>query len=546
MKLPDLKFKDGIVKTKQVKFGGLNCTAAASDGELVDMKNLTSDHSPVLSVRDKRKMIFKMENPGGMFFWGELCWADGEEFYYCYDGDVVGAVSSGEKTFAHMGGWIVILPDKLCYNVNSLEMKQMEANWHGNALTFGNGKRYGETAAANAISCAGVNWNEYFRAGDAVEISGCKTHPENNISAIIREIEGQILHFSENVFTLDGTDGVTEYTEEGSLSICRKVPDLKYICEHDNRLWGCSEDTIYVSKPGDPFNWYVYDGLESDAWTLKPLSAGPFTGVTSYRGYVTFFKEDYVYKIYGSVPSNFQAVGTAALGLLDGCSKSLAIAGETLFYLGRSGIMAYTGGIPQLIGQELGAERFVGAVAGSDGLKYYVCLQDMTGRWQIYVYDTQRRLWHKEDNTKVLCFVRWSGALCYLNAEGEVWVIDASNIAAMKNPPATSSAEPDTAWLAEFADFTENDPNHKGVSKLQLRLEIEAGAQVHVHIQFDSDGVWHHVRSITGVARKRSYYLPITPRRCDHYRIRLSGTGMCKVYSMTRESYSGSEFKTWR
>ena len=39
---------------------------------------------------------------------------------------------------------------------------------------------------------------------------------------------------------------------------------------------------------------------------------------------------------------------------------------------------------------------------------------------------------------------------------------------------------------------------------------------------------------------KRSYYLAIIPRRADHYRLKLTGKGGCRVYSLTREISIGS------
>ena len=51
MKLPNMKFADGIAKGKQIKFGGLNHSRGARDGELWDLKNLTIDHYPLLASR---------------------------------------------------------------------------------------------------------------------------------------------------------------------------------------------------------------------------------------------------------------------------------------------------------------------------------------------------------------------------------------------------------------------------------------------------------------------------------------------------------------
>lgn len=316
------------------------------------------------------------------------------------------------------------------------------------------------------------------------------------------------------------------------------MPELKYLCENENRLWGCTDTTIYASKLGDVFNWNVYDGLDTDAYAVDTGSAGAFTGCVSYLGYPIFFKEEHIYKIYGSVPSNFEVMGSATLGLAAGSAGSLAIAGEVLFYLSRSGIMAYTGGIPQAVGTAFGTKRFKDAVGGSDGLKYYVSMQDETGSWGLYVYDTQKGLWHKEDEIHVTHFTAYGGGLYMLSQEGDVWLPGGGEA------PADSEAEETVEWLAWFADFTEEEPGKKGIGKLQLRLELEEGASVEVWLMFDSDGQWHRAGGIVGEGAKRSYYLPIIPRRSDHYTLKLTGTGGCRVHSLTREYYYGSELKS--
>lgn len=93
----------------------------------------------------------------------------------------------------------------------------------------------------------------------------------------------------------------------------------------------------------------------------------------------------------------------------------------------------------------------------------------------------------------------------------------------------------------EFADFVEHDPNKKGTSKIQVRVELDAGATLDVDIQFDSDGVWHRVRTLTA-STKRSFALPIIPRRSDHFRIKLTGKGGWRLWSLVRENYIGSDY----
>lgn len=256
--------------------------------------------------------------------------------------------------------------------------------------------------------------------------------------------------------------------------------------------------------------------------------------------YPVFFKEDHIYKVYGSMPSNFEVMGSATLGVADGSAGSLAIAGETLFYLSRTGIVAYSGGIPQPVGQAFGLERKKNAVAGSDGLKYFVSMQGENGGWGLHVYDTQTGMWHTEDETRATHFARWGGNLYLLSGDGDIWAVGRPQ----GIEPDAEGWEGSFSWKAEFGDFTEGSPNKKGVSKIQIRLELDEGAEVQVWLQFDTDGEWQKVSSALGEGAKRSYYLPIIPRRGDHYRMKLEGAGGCRVYSLVREFYAGSELKS--
>ena len=500
MRLPQVSYADGIKTAKQDEFAGLNHNLGAKDGELWDMRNLCSDYSPLLATRSRRMLYKTLQDPGGLFCWDKLCWVDGTTFYY--DGVAKGTVTAGRKTFTALGAYIVIFPDKAYYNTAADEFGNLEATWTGASLTFTNGKLYEEDAEANCIQAEGVNWEDYFKAGDAVTIAGCTKHTENNKTPVIREIDGDKLYFYEYIFTLDGEDGVTPYTETGELSVSRTVPDLLFVCENENRLWGCDKTTIYASKLGDIFNWNVYEGLATDSYSVDTGSAGSFTACISFLGYPIFFKEDHIYKVYGSIPTNFEVMGSATLGVAAGSDRSLAIAGEILFYHSRAGIMAYSGGIPQPVGAAFGVERF-------------------------------------EDATQSTHFARCAGNLYLLDEGGNIWIT--GNI---QNPPEEATMEDAFDWMAEFADWCEDSPNKKGVSKLLLRLEVDEGAEVQLFIMFDSTGEWIAVNGTLEGGVKRSYTLPIVPRRGDHYRIKLEGHGGCRVYSLAREYYDGSSLKS--
>ena len=537
MRLPQVPYADGIKQGKQDQFKGLNHNLGAKDGELWDMRNLTSDYYPLLATRPPRLLYRTLTAPGGLFCWEKLCWVDGTTFYY--DGAAKGTVTAGQKQFTALGAYIVIFPDKAYYNTLTGEFGSLESTWSGSSLTFTNGKLYDEDADANCIQASGVNWGNYFQAGDAVTISGCTKHPENNKTPIIRGVDGDKLYFYEYVFTLDGEDGVTPYTETGTLTVSRTVPDLQFVCENENRLWGCAGNTIYASKLGDIFNWNVYDGLATDSYSVDTGSAGSFTACISYLGYPIFFKPDHIYKVYGSIPTNFEVMGSATLGVAEGSAGSLAVAGEVLFYLSRAGIMAYSGGIPQPVGAAFGVERFKNAAAGSDGLKYYVSMQGADGGHLLFVYDTQRGLWHIEDATHATHFAQCGGNLYMLSEDGKIWII--GNI---QDPPEGTTPEGAVPWMAEFTDWTDENPNKKGISKILVRLEVEEDATAELFIRYDSRGEWEQVNGTLEAEAKRSYTLPVIPHRADHYRLRFQGTGTCRIYSLAREYFDGSSLKS--
>ena len=91
----------------------------------------------------------------------------------------------------------------------------------------------------------------------------------------------------------------------------------------------------------------------------------------------------------------------------------------------------------------------------------------------------------------------------------------------------------------EFGDIMENTMDRKGVSRLQMRVTLEEGAEMRIFIQYDSEGVWRNVKRLAAT-KKKSFSFPVAVRRCDHYRIKIEGTGYWELHSMAREFCVGS------
>lgn len=537
MSLPRVPYADSLNKTQQTQFGGYNHTRAAGDGELWDMGNLWAGNFPALSVRPRRALVTTLREPHGLAAGDVLAWVDGDQLYY--GGKAVGTVERSDKQMAFLGDRLIIFPDKKVYNPfdNSLTAIENEFSSGAGKVTFKNGTYTGEPADANTLVCEGADFGSLFKVGDGVTISGCTKHPENNRIFVIREIseDGNELRGYENSFVLDSDDEAMnkEYTEPGVITVKRECPTLNFVFAHENRIWGCDDANIYASKFADPFNFYAYDGLDSSSWYSEDLQPGNFTSGVSYYGFPCFFKNDQVYKVYGAIATEFRHMGAANLGVEPGSGNSPATAGETLFYLSRAGVVRYKGGLPHLIDAAFGDVEYHDAVGGTDGKRYYVSMHDDDDVPHLFVYETDNQAWYRHDGLDVQRFA-WNDGLYALCENGELWYMGHGS-----QVPEGAVEEGPVEWFAETADFTDGTPNRKGVHRLEMRCELDEGSTLTVKIQFDS-GAWQTIKTITA-NKKQSHLLPIIPRRCDHYRIRLEGKGDAWIYGLTRSRYEGSE-----
>ena len=147
----------------------------------------------------------------------------------------------------------------------------------------------------------------------------------------------------------------------------------------------------------------------------------------------------------------------------------------------------------------------------------------------------------KEDDPELLGMTYDQGTVYGLvkkDENGGNRIIDISGSGNPFDGETAQETEPVESF-AEFGDFTDGSLNRKAMSKLQLRMELEDGASVQISVQYDG-GEWETLWYITQ-GKKRSIQIPIVPRRCDHYRLKIAGTGMWRLYAMARERYEGSE-----
>lgn len=365
----------------------------------------------------------------------------------------------------------------------------------------------------------GDNNFDEIKIGDTVEITGC-VNTTNNITFIVENVQGNTICAAEDVFS----EG-----EEETFTIRRKMPQLDFVCEKDNRLFGVSntDKTIYVSALGDPTSYFIYSGLSTDSFSVAVGGEGNFVACNKYSDSVLFWKKNKLYKLIGSSPSDFAIYSYDVDGVDEHAHKSIQIINETLYYKGSCGVYAYNGAVPALISECFGEKRFTDAVAGTDGRYYYLSATDVAnGQSYLLSYDTRTGLWLIEERIKCLDFARTSDGLYYATEDGVYKMGEESRGTKFE-------------WLARWAPIYELINGKRSYSRILMRVSLPRGSYITVKIRCDG-GAWQEAGKIIG---RTENVVPITIpiNRCDKFELELSGNGECTILDIMREYHVGSE-----
>lgn len=515
-------YLNGISKSKAqlVNFRGYNANIYAGDGEFSDMCNMSGDHYPVLSTRQKRGKYRKLTKANGLFAKEKLAWVDGKEVYY--DGVHIGDVETdGEKQFASMGAYLLIFPDKMIYNTYTGKYRSMVAEDAVYAVPGGNI----------------VSDNERFKAGQKIEALFGNLRDRKRIFQIVEVVQDPQRQLSVvDVETGETPDYEGAFDDPDVVSVSFDirtiVPDMDFIVESENRLWGCSSQNheIYACKLGEPEEWNCFEGISTDSYAVTVGTDGDFTGAAVHLSYVMFFKEDCVHAIYGTRPSNFQITTTKMQGVEKGSSRSLSTVNGALYYKSPYGICRYSGSIPQDVSEALGNERYGKAQAGAFGDRLYVSMEDGQGNWKLYVFCERTGLWHVEDTVQARYFTPYEGNLYYLQGNDIMAVRCAEGM----------EKETDFEWSAKLYRFDEGSLDRKYISKLQFRLALDEGAWMEVWLSYDGSGEWERVMRIDEHPAV-PFTVPVLPRRCDTMELKMAGYGGCRILGIAKVVEGGSE-----
>lgn len=319
------------------------------------------------------------------------------------------------------------------------------------------------------------------------------------------------------------------------ITVERIAPDMAFLIESNNRLWGCSQDGhhIYGSQLGDATVWNSLEGISTDAWETTIGSDGEFTGAISYNGSPHFFKEDRLIRLAISSIGAHQTKEILCRGVQKGCASSLVDVSGALIYKSPDCICSYNGAMPIDISKELGDENYSEASAGVVFDKYYISMKHISGEWYIFVYDTKNATWSKEDSIQASFFCNYENDLLFCSNNILNSIVGSSKLS---DPPII---EDDIEWYIESAPIGYYTADHKYLKKVNLRVTLDSDATATLYTKYDM-GEWEEQYTVNG-AGTRLNTLPIMPQRCDHFRWKLIGKGECVIHSVFKTYEEGSD-----
>ena len=578
MYLPKLS---GVRRAQSVmkNFMGYDHTEACGEEWFYHEENLSARSWPVLRPRLPRTKVETLKKPHGLYAKNGLLWVDGTRLVY--NGQDVGTVADSDKQFCGMGSRVLIWPDKLAFDTVSQTLTPLGAKWqavgnvtvspsleNGGSCTIShtgptppekpaNGDFWLDTGGPAEVlrvySAAAESWGAVpttyvklaapgigaaFARYDTVHISG---FAQDAAGALADTLNADCILWdaASDYVVVTGLASKTfvQSVQQGAVTLERRVPDLDYLTQQDNRIWGCSsaDHTIYACRQGDPTNWFSYMGTAADSYAVSVGSDGDFTGAASCMGYVLLFKQGCIHKVYGTKPANYQITTLRCAGVLDGAADSLTLAEGSLYYLSAEGVMKYDGSLPEPIGEKLGGTRWTAGCAGSRGKLLYLALTAASEEKSLFVWDSKKQLWHREDGLPVRWFAPDGMTLYALAADGGLWAMG------QEDDPYTGheGRERQVEWQAETGSIGLYDADNRFVSRIVLRIAGARGSTLRIFASWDG-GEWQHLASRRMDTSQRML-LPILPRRCSQMRLKLTGTGDMKLYSISKVLEQGSD-----
>ena len=475
-------------------FGGLNERASIADNEFSDCYNISPEEPPALGVRDGYEHYLSGQEPTGkirarakknVMITEKQSFVDfkSKAEYHCY--------------VQHSDVWV---------------------------------EDIFETRYSLPIDFKIIDFDFW---GDKLAIL-CEEHKDN--------ISTEVMQPYVQVFNISPGDhaGIENGPEKYELStlLKDKWDLLGGIISFGSRMILICGQAIYISYFNDLSKWTVFneEGQYSAeaAEVHEILDDGYFTAVINFRDYPIFFKRNSMYILYGEYtpfsPSRIDNIGS-------GFPATVSICNGALYFLSHIGVMEYTGGVPQLISQNLNISgnplnSFDEHTACADDRYYYI---------DDYIFDTYTRTWSKQEISsqeddpiyqktyQLYPQCRFGGQI-YVNER--IWRTGGG-----ESPTETldmyrvSDAAP-AGWSFTTKQFHEYEAGKKLVSRLAIGFENRSATEMKIEVSIDKR-TFQTVYTWDGTA-DFAKEVPVILPYCDYFQIRVSGKGKMIIHYIKR------------
>ncbi len=575
--LPYMSEKITKKATQITSFAGINYSKSKQDNELVSSFNMSAKDYPCLSsAKGANSLITTDQCINGASFYNNLFYTSspvGASKCTINYGDNKAQISDSDATseryFASMSDQVLIMPDKVLYTPSTNTAKNLAVSQHfnlssaikqakekiGGAYSIPDGVAVisSNNVQSTSISYSAFSWlcmrpkdvkvgefvhisadiyvddvsdyteyNKYkekWKEGFTFEITRISTVTNKNLYG--SEEVNYMLVFNDNAIDTNGYD--TIYATR--ITIEKRIPDLKHMCTHGNRVWGVEGNSIRCSLLGDASVWYdfssdTYGTLPSSCYSLEVDTGGEFTAICVYNGNIFAFKENCVHKIYGSQPEDYTLYTQSLSGVQKNAHKTLVCINGILYYKGVDGFYAYSGGVPVCISQKLQGD-ITAIAAATDGSNYYV-VAEQKGKRIILVYYVAERVWHQIAADDEFLLIN-NGASVYACGKNKISLLN-------------SKSADDTEWSFEM-EFDEGAFNSKCYTRLLLKYTLGKNGYFTVKTTCDNNiplayinGDYEH--------SDNGYTIIVLPRiKCKKICVKFEGKGNFTLKNLTREYF---------
>ena len=575
-------------------FKGYNHNLRIGDGEFFNMKNMTSDHYPILSPRGKRGVYASPASPNGLITKDALCYVDGAEFVM-NEYRVNLGLNDEPKQLISMGAYVIIMPDKKYINTQDLtdhgnieaffpgvegmnvlasyEMCKIDGTAYTGAIKSASApedpanmqlwidtsstphvlKQYSETSsvwtqiATTYVKISAPNIAQNFKQYDAVKISGFPVE-----SAQLTEMNDIVYPLWEAYHDpgdADRTEGTNDYivivglldeavTYESELKLERTMPIMDFVIESGNRLYGCRY------------------GPAANGEVVNEIYASKLGDFKNWHCFMQISTDSWV-----------KGVGT------DGqFTGAITHRGYPIFFKENCFHKVY-GNYPanfqiqttECRGVQKGCERSLAivnetlfyksrnAVCAYDGslpTEISYALGNEAYRAAVGGANGNKYYISMADNLGAYHLFVYDMAKgmwhkeddlqvdYFCSCDGDLYAISNGKIITM-NGSGTKDSLP-VEWMVESGEIGITSPDMKYISRITIRMAMDIGAEIGIYAKYDFNDQWECQCVLRGT-NLRSFSIPIRPKRCDHMKLRIEGVGGAKIYSITKTIEQGSE-----